>query len=323
MWLTRGDFERGWPSYEWRWNQPDSIGRSFTQPFWDGSPLGGRTILLHAELGLGDTIQFIRYVPLVKERGGSVIVECQSALMKLIASAAGIDQLVARGLPLPPFKVQAPLLSLPRIFKTTLDAIPAEVPYLHPDAALVDYWRRELRTSDKTPADLGPSFKIGIAWQGNPKYGHDQQRSIAFTHFARLAGVNGIQLISLQKGFGSEQLQCSHHASRDDGESAKPSTTAKVIDLGRRLDETSGAFMDTAAVMVNLDLVITSDTAVAHLAGALGVRVWVALPFIPDWRWLLERQDSPWYPTMRLFRQRRLGDWADVFHRIALELSAR
>ena len=300
MWrLQMGDFARGWEEYEWRWKKPKVKPRDFPQPLWDGSPLEGRTILIHTEQGLGDTLQFIRYAPLVKQRGGTVIVECPTALGQLLAGCTGIDRLIARGAPLPSFDVHAPLLSLPRVFGTTLANVPANVPYVVADAALVEYWRSELSSV--------PGLKIGIAWQGNPRFPADCMRSIPLTHFTPLAQVDGVRLFSLQKGTGREQLPA-------------VASYLPVIDLAHRLDETTGGFMDTAAVMKNLDLVVTSDTSIAHLAGALGVPVWVALGFGADWRFLMGREDSPWYPTMRLFRQTRMGDWDGVFERIAAEL---
>jgi hypothetical protein len=257
--------------------------------------LDGKTILLHPEQGLGDVIQFVRYAPLVKQRGGTVIVECPVRLMTLLESCAGIDRLVGRGGPLPAFDVQAPLLSLPGIFRTSLADVPAAIPYLWADPALEEQWRRELD-------GLG-GFKVGIAWQGSPSNQYDRDRSIPLRYFEPLARCAGVRFLSLQKQWGVEQLQ-------------EVAERFPVIDLGSRLDEAAGAFMDTAAVMKSLDLVITSDTAVAHLAGALGVRVWVVLAAIPDWRWLLGRSDSPWYPTMRLFRQPSRGDWPGVFNEV-------
>jgi tetratricopeptide (TPR) repeat protein len=300
MWrLQIGDFARGWEDYEWRWKKAKVSPRDFPQPLWDGSPLEGRTILIHAEQGLGDTLQFIRYAPLVKQRGGTVIVECPTALGQLLAGCTGIDRLIARGAPLPPFDVHAPLLSLPRIFGTTLANVPADVPYLFADAALIEDWRRELSGV--------AGVKVGIAWQGNRRFPADCMRSIPLTHFTPLAQVDGVRLFSLQKGPGREQL-------------AAVASYLPVIDLADRLDETTGGFMDTAAVMKNLDLVITSDTSIAHLAGALGIPVWVALGLGADWRFLVGREDSPWYPTMRLFRQTQMGDWDGLFERIAAEL---
>ena len=296
--LVTGDFQRGWTEYEWRWKDKQWQRRNFSQPLWDGQRLEGKTILLHAEQGLGDTIHFVRYVPQVKQRGGTVIVECPKPLLSLLTSGAGIDRLVGRGEELPPFDLQAPLLSLPGIFRTSLETIPADVPYLFADPGLVEHWRRELGSI--------AGFKIGIAWHGSPKHPNDRNRSIPLASFEPLARCSRVRLLSLQKGTGAEQLQ--DLAGR-----------IPVADVGSRLDD----FRDTAAVLVNLDLVIACDTAVAHLAGALGVPVWVALPFTADWRWLLDRSDSPWYPTMRLFRQRQPGDWPGVFEDIKAELAAR
>jgi hypothetical protein len=203
---------------------------------------------------------------------------------------------------LPAFDVHAPLLSLPGFFQTTLDNIPAEVPYLFVDEALVERWRAELARI--------PGYKVGIAWQGSRGYSRDMQRSLPLACFEALARVAGVSLVSLQKGPGAEQV-------------AALGGRFPVVDLGGRLDQEAGAFMDTAAVLKNLDLVVTSDTALPHLAGGLGVPAWVALPFAPDWRWLLGRGDSPWYPSLRLFRQPRPGDWGAVFHGMAGELRQR
>ena len=299
IWLLQGDLAKGWAEYEWRWRCPELPERPFEQPLWDGSPLAGRTILLHAEQGLGDTIQFIRYAPLVRDRGGKVAVVCQAPLVGLLASCPGIERIVAQGDALPAFDVHAPLASLPRIFGTTLEDLPTNIPYLAADERLVERWRQELAPQR--------GFKIGIAWQGSAKYRWDAKRSIRLEQFEPLARVPGVQLYSLQKGFGGEQI-------------GQLASRFAIVDLGSRLDETTGPFLDTAAVMKNLDLVISSDTSIPHLAGALGVPVWLATPFVPDWRWLLDRDDSPWYPSMRLFRQPNRGDWESVFRRMAAEL---
>jgi len=301
-WLQTGNFEQGWEEYEWRWKKAQAVPRPFPQPLWDGSPLVGRTILLHAEQGLGDTLQFIRYAARVKQCGGTVIVECQTVLVPLLSRCPFIDRVVAQGDRLPDFDVHSPLLGLPRILGTTLATIPAEVPYLFPDTALIERWDSKLRHI--------PGFKIGIAWQGNPRFPGDCMRSIPLAQFAALARVNGVRLFSLQKGTGSEQLRAA-------------AKYLPVFDLASLLDETTGGFMDTAAVMKKLDLVITSDTAMAHLAGALAAPVWVALGVGADWRYLLDREDSPWYPTMRVFRQNHLWAWDGVFDRMAAELGQR
>ena len=291
-WLLMGRFEQGWPGYEWRWKCKEFGSLPpFQPPLWDGSSLDGRTILVHAEQGLGDTLQFIRYVPSLHQRGGRVILMCQPPLVRLLTRSPGIERLLAHGDPVPEFDVHTPLLSLPRLLGTTLESVPADVPYLEAEPQLVEAWRHRLGSY--------PGFKVGIVWQGNPKFRLDRLRSIPLAQFAPLARVPGVHLFSLQKGPGAEQL-------------AAVTDRFPVTDLGSGLDD----FVDTAAVLKNLDLVISVDTAIAHLAGALGIPVWVALPFAPDWRWLMGREDSPWYPTMRLFRQDKAGDWASVFAEI-------
>jgi Flp pilus assembly protein TadD len=322
VYLLLGEYEEGWPHYEWRWqcNQPPP--RGFPQPLWDGSPLAGKTILLHAEQGLGDTMLFVRYAEMVKQSGGRVVLECSRSLIPLLRSLPGPDELVARGAPLPNFDVHAPLLGLPGIFRTSLATVPARAPYLFADPDLCRYWQGEMDSGDLHPPlvtsvdpkksraetpRLGRAFRVGIAWQGDPTYRWDRQRSIPLSSFAPLAGVEGVQLISLQKGPGSEQL-------------AESAGRFPVLDLAPRLDMTTGTFMDTAAVMKNLDLVIAPDTAVTHLAGALGVPAWVPLASNPHWLWMLGRDDSPWYPTLRLFRQQHAGRWDDVFARMVARL---
>ncbi|WP_145254251.1 tetratricopeptide repeat protein [Planctomycetes bacterium Pan216] len=296
MRLLLGDLEKGFEEYEWRWAHAPM--RPFSQPFWDGSSLRGQTILLHAERGIGDTLQFLRYALLVKQQGARVLVECQPELTPLLRLTPGIDQLIPQGEPLPHFDVHAPLLSLPRIFKTTLESIPVPIPYLFPRDELVDHWATRLPKS---------GFRVGIAWQGNPDFREDADRSIPLAAFEPLSRVPGITLINLQKGHGRDQLD-------------QFSQTWPIVDLGLDVDESSGPFMDTAAIASQLDLIITSDSAIPHLAGALGVPVWVALPIACDWRFMLERADSPWYPTMRLFRQTQRGDWGGLFAEIAMVL---
>jgi Tfp pilus assembly protein PilF len=286
--LLSGQFAEGWPEYEWRRQCNEFPTPSLNAPLWDGSPLEGRTIVLWSEQGLGDAIQFIRYAPPVKERGGNVVVLCQPPLTHLLASCPGVDRVVPQGSPIAgPVHVQAPLLSLPGIFGTTLETIPANVPYLRSDPARIEAWRQRLACY----AD----FKIGLIWQGSPRHLDDRWRSLPLTQFALLARVPGVQLFSLQNGPGSEQLRA---------------ISWPVVDLGSQFDGES--LEDAAAATLNLDLVVTVDTALAHLAGALAVPAWVALPFAPDWRWLRHRSDSPWYPSVRLFRQRERGDWNGV-----------
>ena len=298
LWLLLGNFEQGWPEYEWRWKCKHISPHPLSELFWDGSRLDGRTILLDAEQGLGDTLQFIRYATQVQERGGRVIARCQPPLRRLLATCPGIDQVIAQGESLPELDVVAPLMSLPALFGTTLESLPAEIPYLFVDAALETRWRQEL--------GMVHAFKVGIAWQGNRSHHKDRHRSIPLARFEPLSQLTGVQLFSLQTGPRAEQLQ-------------EVIERFSVIDLGAKVND----FMDTAAIMKNLDLIITVDTSIAHLAGALGVPAWVAVPFAPDWRWLLEREDSPWYPTLRLFRQQRRLDWDDVFGKMTRALQAR
>jgi Flp pilus assembly protein TadD len=299
VWLLRGDWSRGWSEYEWRWQCHDMLPPKLPKPAWDGSPLNGRRLLIYTEQGLGDTLDFVRFARLVRGRGGFVILAAPERLHAILADCAGVDRLVSRERVWLDFDVHCPLLSLPLFFGITPTTIPAPVPYLRAEPDRVAHWKRELAGVR--------GYRVGIAWQGSPTYSYDRVRSIPLLHFAPLAAIEGVRLISLQQGA----------APPGDVSAAVPR-----VELGDRLDE-SAAFVDTAAVMQNLDLVITCDSSVAHVAGALGVEVWVALSFVPDWRWLLGRDDTPWYPTMRLFRQERLDDWDGVFARIAAALRAR
>jgi hypothetical protein len=255
--------------------------------------------LIHAEQGLGDTFQFLRYLHMVKAQCAKIIVEVQRPLLRLLAKAPDIDELIGKGDELPTFDVYAPLLSLPRIFQTTLVTIPARVPYLFAERVLVQRWREKLER-------VG-GFRVGVNWHGRPGRGAHRQRDIPVDCLASLAQVPSVRLINLQKGDFQREL-----AARCDPKA--------VVDLGGDIDQERGAFMDTAAIMMNLDLVISSDTSIPHLAGALGVPVWLTLPCVPNWRWLQDRNDSPWYPTMRLFRQQSAGDWTGVFAAIRAEL---
>jgi tetratricopeptide (TPR) repeat protein len=292
--LRLGDYERGWVEYEWRWCGSD-FARKMPRPLWDGSPLKGRTILLISEQGLGDTLQFVRYAALLKEQGATVIVTCQKALLPLLESCPGIDHLAAEGEVPTDFDVFAPLMSLPRLMGTTLETVPTPIPYLQARPELVDSWRGDLHPLGR--------FLVGVAWQGSPSYAHDRLRSFHLSQLEPLSRLPGVTLISLQKGLGTEHLQ-------------ELSGRFPIVDLSDRIDRNTGPFLDTAAIVKNLDLVISCDSALVHLAGALGARVWVAHTFVSDWRWLVEREDSPWYPTVRLFRQTRLGDWEGVFSRM-------
>ncbi|HEV3344296.1 MAG TPA: tetratricopeptide repeat-containing glycosyltransferase family protein [Pirellulales bacterium] len=306
LWLLQGNFEQGWPAYEWRWRCQRTMPRpAYDEPAWDGSPLAGRTILLYAEQGLGDTLHFVRYARVVKAQGGRVVVQCQRSLLPLLASCPGIDQLVAQGEPPRQFDLQAALMSLPLMLGTRAHNIPGEVPYLAADCTLIEHWRRQL-------APLR-GFRVGIAWQGNTRHPWDRHRSTALEQFEPLARVPGVQLVSLQK------------AAAGQGEGPRLKVPAaggefEVASFGSQVDELSGPFMDTAAMIANLDLVVAVDTSIGHLAGALGAPIWLALNYSPDWRWLTDRPDTPWYPTMRLFRQERPGQWPDVFLEMAGKL---
>jgi tetratricopeptide (TPR) repeat protein len=301
VWLLLGDFQRGWPEHEWRWQRAGFSLPQLSKPRWSGEPLNGRTILLSWEQGLGDTLQFVRYARLLQRQGARVIVSCQKPLVRLLQRCEGIDQLVAQGEPLPDFDFWTPLLSIPYVLRTDRESIPGECGYLSADPALVARWKIRLANF--------PGFRIAIAWQGNPGHQADRQRSIPLKFFAQLAQVPGVRLISLQTGPGVGQL-------------ADIAGSFEIIQF-EDLDTTSGPFMDTAAIMRNVDLSISCDTSLAHLAGALGVPVWLAQAFSADWRWLLDRDDSPWYPSLRSFRQQSLGDWDEVFLRMARTLRER
>ncbi len=303
--LALGELSLGWPHYEARFEIPElgNPPRQFDVPRWDGTqPLGGRTVLVYAEQGLGDVIQFYRYLSLLVARGASVVLEVMPALKALLSTLPGSCRIIARGEALPAADYYSPLLSLPLAFRTRLDTIPGGVPYLAADPRRIAQWAERLQSLS--------GLRVGIAWQGNPaleKHIWARGRSIPLTSFEPLTRVPGISLVSLQKGPGVDQLRSSSFADR-------------ILDLSADLDAGTDAFLDTAAVMSSLDLVISSDTAIAHLAGALGHPAWTALTFSPEWRWLLDRADTPWYPSMRLFRQTADGDWTGVVQAMAKAL---
>jgi tetratricopeptide (TPR) repeat protein len=305
--LMLGEFDLGWPLYEARFEVPalGNPARHFSAPRWNGmEPLAGRTLLVHAEQGLGDVIQFCRYLPVIAAQGVSVVFEVMPSLKALLRNLPGAIRLVGRGEPVPPVDFYCPLLSLPLAFQTRLDTIPARVPYLAAEPERIAHWAPLLRAL--------PGLRVGVAWQGNlavEKLIWARGRSIPLAALQPLAQLPGVSLVSLQKGPGLEQVHNVPFAER-------------IIDLSADLDTGPDAFLDTAAVMAGLDLVITSDTSIAHLAGALGRPVWVALAASPEWRWGLERSDSPWYPTMRLFRQTTDGDWTVVVAAIMAALQA-
>jgi Flp pilus assembly protein TadD len=315
--LCSGDYLRGWPEHEWRLKcKPDS-GHRVRRTFWNGDDFRGRTILLHAEQGYGDTLQFIRYAPMVKRRGGQVMVLCPAPLLRLVARCDGVDMAFDATSYVPDCHLHAPMLSLAAIFGTTLETVPARVPYLAADPLLVDHWRSKLaeamdtggegtRRSGESTSDGRPRpFLIGIAWQGNPTQRGDNWRSFPLAQFAPVAQLPGVRLVSLQVEHGLDQL-----------DALARRLPIAVFDGPRRRD-----FMDSAAIIAHLDLVIAPDTAVAHLAGSLGARTWVGLCSVGDWRYPHGRDDTPWYPTMRIFRQPKFGDWDGVFQRMTDDLA--
>jgi tetratricopeptide (TPR) repeat protein len=299
--LSKGDFAAGWPLYEYRWARKGSFARRPTLafPHWAGEPLDGRSILVFAEQGLGDTVQFARYLPLLCARAVAVGLLAPAKLHAVLGRAFPAVRLFAEAGDVPAHDFQCALMSLPLRFDTRLDSIPAEVPYLKPDPERVARWRERIGTQ---------GFRIGLCWQGSPTAHVDPGRSLPLRLFAPLAAAPGVRLISLQKSDGIAQIAQAGFA---------------VETPGAEFDAGPDAFVDTLAVMESLDLVVSSDTSIAHVAGALGRPVWAALKFSPDWRWLSRRDDSPWYPTMRLFRQQAPGDWAGVVARMADALAAR
>jgi Flp pilus assembly protein TadD len=300
--LLNGQFERGWMEYEWRFKAESvSPPRNFAQHLWDGGPIAGRTLLIHAEQGFGDTIHMVRYIPLIAERmkregGCRIILECPAPLARLMQRLPGGAEIIPSGHPLPTFDVHLPTLSLPLVFRTDLNSIPADIPYLSADPIATDLWATKLPPS-------GGRKRIGLVWAGRPENKNDRNRSITLQQLAPLANAP-VQFISLQKGSAAEQLR-------------NPPAGMEIFDASDEIYD----FADTAALIAHLDLVIAVDTAVAHLAGAMGKPVWVLTPFSPDWRWLMNRDDSPWYPTLRLFRQKVLRQWPDVIEQVAAALS--
>jgi hypothetical protein len=298
--LGLGDYERGWPEYEWRWRteQMKGVRRQFPVPAWDGSDPAGRSILVHAEQGLGDAVQFLRLVERLAGRGATAIVQVPEPLIALARTCPGVGHVLVPGEPPPHLDLHCPLMSLPLRLSLRVADIPDRVPYLSASAGSIAKWRDRL-------AGVGDR-KVGIVWQGNPGHIGDRWRSVRLAEFAPLAAVPGVTLVSLQKGAGSEQV--AEHPE------------LKVLDLGPELGPDLD---DLAGLLMNLELLVAVDTAPVHLAGALGRPVWVALAFNNDWRWMIERSDSPWYPTARLFRQREFGRWGAVFAEMASEWSAR
>jgi tetratricopeptide (TPR) repeat protein len=293
--LLAGLFQEGWQEYEWIWKLKKPKYR-LPQPLWDGADIRGKRILLYAEQGFGDVIQFVRYAPMVADRGAEVIVGCQKELKSLLKSLPGVSAVVAFGEALPHYDIQCPLPSLPRIFHATLENMHSSVPYLHADLGLIAKWRDRLQNDTL-------SLNIGLTWAGSPGHLNDRNRSCPIDLFVPITRIDGVRLFSLQKEIHE---MWTGNALSD----------LKLIDYTRDIAD----FSDTAGIIMNLDLVITVDTAVAHIAGAIGKPVWTLLPYSPDWRWMLNREDSPWYPTMRLFRQPSPGDWISVISKVHCEL---
>jgi tetratricopeptide (TPR) repeat protein len=298
--LLIGDLARGWEKQEWRWKgqQLATDLRHFPQPQWrGGNEIAGKTILLHAEQGFGDTVQFCRYVPQVAMRAGSVILEVQGALVEVMGTLPGDVKIITRGDPLPAFDLHCPLLSLPLAFGTTLESIPEATPYLDVPKTAVAQWRGRLEPRRRP--------RIGLAWSGSATHKNDHNRSIALASFLRiLDGIDGT-FVSLQREVRGD-------------DAAALTARPDIVHFGEELR----TFADTAALIAELDLIIAVDTGVAHLAGALGKPVWILVSFIPDWRWLLDRDDSPWYPTARLFRQDGARRWDGVLANVHAALRA-
>jgi tetratricopeptide (TPR) repeat protein len=305
--LTLGDFEQGLKEYEWRFAAYNEKHEKYTMPLWDGSNIRGKTILVYAEQGLGDTILFSRYVPLLIERGARVVFQVQNQLKKLFILSKQFGTIIDRIETVPPCDVQVPLMSLPHLCNTTLETIPAQSSYLQTDPHLISYWKSYLSHDD--------NFKVGICWQGNGRYPSYalqklvEKKSIPLALLAKLSAIPGVSLYSLQRVDGCDQLK------------TVPGNYI-VHQFGPDFDIINGSFMDTAAVMKNLDLVISVDTSIGHLAGSLGIPTWILLPRPADWRWLMYRSDCPWYPSVRLFRQTTIDDWTNVLSLIEHTLQA-
>jgi tetratricopeptide (TPR) repeat protein len=299
--LTLGNFREGWKNYEVRWRKEETVPyrRNFTQPLWLGKEeVAGRTILLHAEQGLGDTFQFLRYAPLLAHRGAKVILEVQPSQKTLLADVDGLSGIYSRGEDLPDFDLHCPIMSLPLAFGTELATIPAEIPYIRVPADRLPKWRARLGESR--------ALRVGVAWAGSATHTNNRNRSITLSRFAALFAASKVEFVTLQKELGP-------------GDAATLRRHPNVIPLGEELSD----FADTAAVISLLDLVVSVDTSVVHLTGAIGRPFWLLVPFAPDFRWLLKREDSPWYPTARLFRQPGINDWESVFERARRELERK
>lgn len=292
--LLKGDFAAGWPECEWRWESSQFVKQDFACPAWGGSePLSGKKILLHAEQGLGDTIMFMRYVPRVVAMGARVALALPPPLIPLFSAIEGVEWMLAPGESMPQPDLHCALMSLPLAFNTSLATIPAQFPYVAPAPDLVAKWARTLGPTDR--------LRVGLVWSGNPGHLNDRNRSIALEKFALIINQSAVEFIALQPDVRPHD--------------------AEVLQRYAHIRHFGQDFANGAAIVSLLDLVISVDTAWAHLAGAMAKPVWIPLPAFPDWRWLLEREDSPWYPTARLFRQASMGHWDDVIARMAREFA--
>jgi tetratricopeptide (TPR) repeat protein len=285
--LTLGNYMEGWKEHEWRWKLKDYIKCSISKPLWDGYDIQGLTILLYDEQGYGDSIQFIRYVSLVAQRGARIIVSCKKELKTLFQNIEEIDKVIAYGNQLPDFDIYCPLLNLPLVFNTTLENIPAKTPYINVEPELARKWRNKIQLDNS-------KLKVGLVWATGE--GELQKiKSFPLIIFSKFAKLSDVTFYSLQKGVAAEQAK-------------NPPKGMKLFDYMGEVND----FADTAAIIESLDLVISADTAVAHLAGALGKPTWIMIPIVPIWQWMLHREDSPWYPTVKLFRQPSSGNWESV-----------
>ncbi|WP_321494917.1 tetratricopeptide repeat-containing glycosyltransferase family protein [uncultured Desulfobacter sp.] len=304
IWLSQGNFQDGWPAYEWRWRRPTTRSRVFAHgTAWQGQDVKGKVLFVYEEQGLGDTLQFIRYLPKLQALGARVVFETGTSLIRLVADNRLYDRLLVAlksvdTRPVDRFDFHVPLLSLPHLLKTKIDTIPDTIPYLKADPALCRVWKNRISGDN--------SFKIGLVWAGRPDHKNDVNRSIHLSLFETLGKIEGASFYSLQK-------------EKHEKWTNMEGLTLFEKDLGPEISD----FADTAAIIENMDLVISVDTSVVHLAGALGKPVWTLLPFSADFRWLLEREDSPWYPTMRLFRQTCAGEWMPVMQRVQQALAEK
>jgi hypothetical protein len=299
--LKQERYKEGWVEYEWRWPAGLVTRTPIPRPRWDGSPLNGKSILIHTEQGMGDVLQFMRFLPLVKSEAGAgrLVFACQKAMQSLLKPTACVDEWFPIDEPANiTFDFYAPLLSLPGLLGIDGNSLKQPIPYVFADSHRIERWR-------KTIGEM-PGLKVGLCWQGSPTFEGDHIRSIPLKHFAPLGKVPSVTLISLQTMVGVEQI-----------EAFAQTTPLRVLE---DLDK-DGAFVDRAAILSHLDLLVTSDTSLAHLAGAMGRPVWILLSTGSDWRWLMDRTDSPWYPSMRLFRQKQLGDWPAVMQDVVGELA--